>query len=365
LALHWAVETTVQDIPFALMIFEARMRRASSCAFLFSILFFPNALFAAAFDTHSRIYFHSLADASTTAWSSEFNQEYQSAASAVFDDAVPSESLPEGSRVSTSHVAFANLNAADFIGADTSAVLVGPTGGLGATGTSYVAWRDVAYSGGGGAGSTIRLVFEIKGDLGGNSSISVNWYDHVNGWDGQGGGQASVQTGQAPAGWDSLESVGPSGFRGTVHIDVPYDPNYAGYSWVLSLQGWAYAQPSEDLPSVFSYATSMRSVGLLAVTDTNGNPITGVTLDSGMLNVLPGDYNGDGGFDARDYVLWRKTDGLNSAGYDLWRFSFGVGNGSGLGTRTTSQPVPEAGAVFLSLAAVVSVIRQRRQRRRI
>jgi hypothetical protein len=44
---------------------------------------------------------------------------------------------------------------------------------------------------------------------------------------------------------------------------------------------------------------------------------------------LEGDYNGDGGVDAADYVWWRKNDGGNPAGYNTWRANFGATGGGG------------------------------------
>jgi enediyne biosynthesis protein E4 len=69
--------------------------------------------------------------------------------------------------------------------------------------------------------------------------------------------------------------------------------------------------------------------------------------------LLPGDYNSDGSVDAADYVVWRKTDGGNLAGYALWRANF-ANSLSGAGGRLASASVPESStAVFLSLGVLV------------
>jgi sulfatase modifying factor 1 len=62
----------------------------------------------------------------------------------------------------------------------------------------------------------------------------------------------------------------------------------------------------------------------------------------------PGDFNGDGVVDAADYVIWRKYDGSDAAGYETWRASFGTPAGSGAAVAT----VPEPPAALLMIAAV-------------
>ena len=59
-----------------------------------------------------------------------------------------------------------------------------------------------------------------------------------------------------------------------------------------------------------------------------------------MRNLVPGDYNGDGIVDARDYVVWRNSVGqtvtffdaadgngdgtINAGDYSVWRANFGA-----------------------------------------
>jgi hypothetical protein len=77
--------------------------------------------------------------------------------------------------------------------------------------------------------------------------------------------------------------------------------------------------------------------------------------------LLAGDYNRDGSVDAADYVVWRKTGGMQE-GYETWRANFGrtVGRGSNAtGPATTFVPEP-ASAWLLMLAAVAGNLKRRR-----
>ena len=57
------------------------------------------------------------------------------------------------------------------------------------------------------------------------------------------------------------------------------------------------------------------------------------------MSTVPGDYNGDGSVDAADYVVWRKTDGDNPAGYGLWRTNF-ADTLAGTGGQLANTSVP-------------------------
>jgi hypothetical protein len=80
-----------------------------------------------------------------------------------------------------------------------------------------------------------------------------------------------------------------------------------------------------------------------------------------LTNLLPGDFNGDGGVDAADYVVWHKSAGTQ-AGYDAWRTNFarstGAAAGSALGASAepSSAAVPEPTAMLLTLAALGALI---------
>lgn len=63
-----------------------------------------------------------------------------------------------------------------------------------------------------------------------------------------------------------------------------------------------------------------------------------------------GDFNNDGIWDARDYVIWRETDGT-VAGYNAWKTKFGTG--AGAGTVLGSATVPEPTAALLVVLGVL------------
>ena len=80
-----------------------------------------------------------------------------------------------------------------------------------------------------------------------------------------------------------------------------------------------------------------------------------------MLNdgALPGDFNKDGIVDGADYVAWRKIDGDNHAGYNIWRANFGLtASDTGLASST-----PEASSLALLGLGVFTVASLRRWRR--
>jgi len=77
--------------------------------------------------------------------------------------------------------------------------------------------------------------------------------------------------------------------------------------------------------------------------------------------VSPGDYNLDGIVDAADYVVWRKTNGSNPAGYQTWRTNFGEPSGGGSFAAAANSTVPEPAALTI-LFAVVATFSLRRHR---
>jgi hypothetical protein len=74
-----------------------------------------------------------------------------------------------------------------------------------------------------------------------------------------------------------------------------------------------------------------------------------------------GDYNGDGSFDAADYVLWRKKDG-SQGGYNIWRANFGRTTSDGSGANTNAA-IPEPATQTLFVAVLIGAfLRSARQR---
>jgi hypothetical protein len=94
-------------------------------------------------------------------------------------------------------------------------------------------------------------------------------------------------------------------------------------------------------------------------TSTNGFILDMITVNV-MSETLAGDYNADGTVDAADYVIWRKTDSGNSAGYQAFRANFGLTAGAGGGS---AGAIPEPGAMCLAgLGALLAGIGARRIR---
>jgi hypothetical protein len=121
----------------------------------------------------------------------------------------------------------------------------------------------------------------------------------------------------------------------------------------------AYTQ-SDNLPSIgpidwiefVMYNTDSDFYPSMVATDARATDyyIRSIEIMDAAPPGLPGDFNEDGTVDAADYVMWRKTDGLQS-GYTTWREHFGEMNG---GRSAGSDTVPEPATVPLLLIVVAS-----------
>jgi hypothetical protein len=90
-------------------------------------------------------------------------------------------------------------------------------------------------------------------------------------------------------------------------------------------------------------------------------PGVSFTTDSGVVFIIPGDYNNNGTVDAADYVLWRNSNGP-SADYNTWRANFGptAGSGSVLPSTGPLSAIPEPTTAVLLLVAASWCLRRRR-----
>jgi autotransporter-associated beta strand protein len=117
-----------------------------------------------------------------------------------------------------------------------------------------------------------------------------------------------------------------------------------------------------------------QATGTWGGTGSGATHISPLITGSGLLSVttgavvgLPGDFNSDGKVDAGDYVTWRKNNGTNNAlandnglgtpvganHYTLWRANFGKPPGAGSGLTGAAVPEPTTiGLVLLGLAAL-------------
>jgi hypothetical protein len=91
---------------------------------------------------------------------------------------------------------------------------------------------------------------------------------------------------------------------------------------------------------------------------TSGLVLPGTVQYVGTAPTLEGDFNTDGVVDAADYVVWRKTDGSNPAGYNTWRTNFGRTAGSGAALAGAAS-VPEPASMVLILGAVLAGLPRR------
>jgi hypothetical protein len=126
-----------------------------------------------------------------------------------------------------------------------------------------------------------------------------------------------------------------------------------------NLFGSITLDPAEEVPigDIGAFASAASQAGLSL------KFILAETLGGGS-GPLTGDHNLDGSVDAADYVLWRKTDSGNMAGYNDWRENFAASGSAVIPEGTLrigsivfdtsagsggGSAVPEPGAAWLAL----------------
>lgn len=192
--------------------------------------------------------------------------------------------------------AYTSLGSQGFLHAGAQAYSNAP-GAYSAAAEASAAWRDVAYLSGpdGPVFLTLHLQveahFEGAGWAFGNSLKLESSGTYVSGlpwrtlstaadarYVGPGSGVASVVAGFDE--WTMTDGL----FRGTIHIDTPFDASLGGYYWEarLTVQAGAVRTLHEN-ETAYTYASvdALHSVGLVAVTDPDGNSVA-VTFDSGL-----------------------------------------------------------------------------------
>jgi arabinogalactan endo-1,4-beta-galactosidase len=125
--------------------------------------------------------------------------------------------------------------------------------------------------------------------------------------------------------------------------NVPRDLGWGVFWW------YPEARPTSGL--------NVWEGGRYGLFDQNGNVLPAAsTFEAFITPTLSGDYNEDGGVDAADYVVWRKTDGLQD-GYDDWRANFAQSGAQ----NPVATAVPEPARAFLWLiTASIGVLQGRR-----
>jgi hypothetical protein len=272
---------------------EHSMRRYRLAAYII-IACVSSKASGGAFSTHSRFVFDSFNNATVAPFRHLYDQEFLSIKDEMLSHELPYEASPSQSLIAR-HVAWAGGDASDVLGAFvTNGTFSRQDSVMYSSGSTIAYRRDVATT----PFSPIeipmlRLRFSAVGELEKTgsptrSSLAFAWQTLVRGWTGLGSSgptQAVVELTEGSnefqmSGWDSINVTG-SRFRGDFHVDVPYDAELAGYSWVLSVTASSNSHSGAGL-HLADAGTLTRSVRLEAVTDLNGVPLRGVAFESGL-----------------------------------------------------------------------------------
>jgi hypothetical protein len=210
--------------------------------------------------------------------------------------------------------AITNIQADKFLKAYSSAHSDGSGFFPNGLGYGQAVWRDVARVAGSTPPPAIRLGFQIDGNLDASSvslmgfpenlaqfrlSWSTNASSVINAFNGLIDGAdlyASSYSGNQPyegdpgtevpgpsqglttrgntTSWDSTEFIGTH-FTGTFSFEVPYDAEWGGYVWKVSLVSYSYAAGGS------AEADALGTMKLTHVTTTDGAPLS-VTFESGL-----------------------------------------------------------------------------------
>jgi hypothetical protein len=190
----------------------------------------------------------------------------------------------------------------------------------------------------------------------------TNWTDLANG-------------GDLVALWPSLDAYNAAALPGTTSprrstdgssTAVLYDDNNAT-NWPNNDDSHSIELISGDadpmIPANWQLSPGTAPMLVTAtLTDHTGGDIGSPGMVPGITAGVLGDYNGDGGVDTADYVLWRNggplqnegdTPGtVNQADYEFWRASFGA-TGVG-GASVNAAPIPEPASGLL-IACVIGM----------
>ncbi|HJQ79376.1 MAG TPA: hypothetical protein VJ828_05440 [Lacipirellulaceae bacterium] len=159
-----------------------------------------------------------------------------------------------------------------------------------------------------------------------------------------------------PGSWNSLDDQNVAGWE-----QAPPAPSAAAVA-ELKADGTTNFQPQTgfSLGNLFKTVGATQDLRFEFLMEGEDLPSIGTVLYGAFTPPtnpsagIPGDFNEDGKVDAADYVVWRKTDGMQ-AGYNLWRTNFGRTSGSGAALGAAAGVPEPASAVLLILAAVADL----------
>ncbi len=157
--------------------------------------------------------------------------------------------------------------------------------------------------------------------------------------------------------WLRINVEGTASNRDGLGTLVTVDPNssLSGDEMVREINAGSNFLSHNELTAHFGLGPNGGNIDLVTVVWPTGttHQLTNVAPNQVLRVIenaaaLPGDYNLNGSVDAADYVVWRKTDGGNTAEYAVWRMNFGAGSGAAAAAvQHAAVPEPHATALFV------------------
>jgi len=164
----------------------------------------------------------------------------------------------------------------------------------------------------------------------------------------------------------SLSNLAPTVNLGGINAlsDIIIELDMVGNQ--LSGYAWLPGNPKPAVPQITATDGTIPGGPAGVAYDEDDDNTTGLfrfvmAQDTPIVDLVPGDYNGNGAVDGADYVQWRNGGPLanevhnpgtvSQEDYTEWRARFGNVAGSGLGSGSA---VPEPTGLLLALAGLVA-----------